>query len=212
MIKRKNKKDINDSLSFVKSFCENRITFKEFWDTYTNNNCIREMLLYDLSNFHLYTFRDYIVDINHIKSIDVSKLEIRLTIFRFLKNYLKSKDIEFCPFSPDEEMYSSICGIVPKWLKGQDLSYILELSNFDVDKHNINAIDELKRKIVDSFIYVNEPPKWLQSSEWPILKSGPMIFCGQSDDPDNPDFDGSSITYLFISNDKKVKREVIQFD
>ena len=50
-------------------------------------------------------------------------------------------------------MYNFICNIDPKWLRGQDLNYIIELSNISVDGLNLNTIkDALKRKILDSFI------------------------------------------------------------
>lgn len=214
MTKRKiNKKEKNEALNFIISFCENRISFNEFWVIFTQKHHVRELLLNDMSNFHIYTFRHYILDLDHIKTIDVSNIEIRLTIFRFLRNYLKSKNIDFCPFSPDEEIYNSICSVIPDWLEGQELNYFIKLFHLSDGIYISNELKEtFKRKIRDSFIYIDKPPKWLQSSEWPILNGVPMIFLNQSDEPDNPELESSSITYTFVSNDKKEEKKVIQFD
>ena len=58
--------------------------------------------------------------------------------------------------------------------------------------------------------YVNRPPKWLHSSEWPIGANGPMVFIKQSNYPNN--FDCDMIQFVFYDEHKKEEHIIIQED
>ena len=194
-------------------FCENKMSFDEFWKEYIENENIRKLLLNNLNNFHIYTFRDYIMDIENIKKIDITNLEIRLTIFRFLKNFLLSMGYKIESYSPDEYLYNLLSQAIPDWLRGQKMDIFINIfdnigPNLTIDQR----LKKLKQSICETFIFIDYPPKWLQTSEWPVVSGKPLIFCRQSQFPEDISHESNNIVYYFKNKEGDSTTEVVQFD
>jgi hypothetical protein len=124
-----------------------------------------------------------------------------------LREFLQKKGFEFNFSNNESEIYNLIMDVQPKWLDVESRYFSDITKNYKKD--NKKEIKELiKNKIKNDFIYIKNPPKWIQSPNWPIEDGEPLIFIGELD-MGNILHDTSKI-YVFYNKTKNVFKNIKQ--
>jgi hypothetical protein len=94
--------------------------------------------------------------------------------------FLKTKDIEATIPREDFAAVELKLSILPKWLEISD-DYFQKLVDASPYKSSKPREKWLKQELTRRFRYLNRPPRWLQSAEWPNCRGEPLTFIGQLD-------------------------------
>jgi hypothetical protein len=79
------------------------------------------------------------------------------------------------------DFYDLILELSPDWLAA-DPKYVKDHIMPQAQDRTGNELREwLTEQLLSEYRYVNKPPEWIQSPEWPHSKSGPLVFLGQID-------------------------------
>jgi hypothetical protein len=128
-----------------------------------------------------------------------------------IKDFLKKAEIAFNPANRFSNIYSLILKAVPDYLD-PPLEFITE----KIVPHESDLSDSKKKKLIkerlkELFKYLNKPPKWIQSPDWPIRDGKPLVFIGQLT-VDAPElFHDEGAVYLFFDPAKGDFETVAQF-
>ena len=69
----------------------------------------------------------------------------------------------------------------------------------------------LRKGVEEAFRYVSSRPDWIQNPDWPISRSGPMLFVGQVIAPPVPNiFHDDAAFYVFFEPSTGETRTVMQ--
>ena len=137
------------------------------------------------------------------ENIDLKFLYHRCEVFRVVKCYFLRRNIKVNFYNVDEILYSELIKIVPEYINIDDnwfVNNILNKCSFKVG--TIQRKEWISDKIKEYYKYAVIPPKWLQSSEWPIGEKGPLYFEKQSNNP-NTNMD-NFIDYYFYDGNKEI--------
>lgn len=125
-----------------------------------------------------------------------------------LAQFLSQRNISVTPSTKLAEQHHLLLSAQPKWLdiRGE---YAQQLLNAAPDILNKKELKEwLKNEILKQFQYVSNPPRWLQTPEWPIQNQQPLVFLGQLS-IENYFYDEAAV-YIFYNPQSKECTSLIQ--
>lgn len=201
---KKSKKELIEEIHTMKLFAEGAITVYDFWEEFNNNHKLKDLI-----------YNDKLLPIKNkpflYENLNLDFLYHRCEIFRVVKCYFMRRKIELNFNSDDEKTYSELLDNVPSYVD-IDSKWFLEnvLNKCTFPYGSKERKNFFKQTVKEMYRYVNRPPKWLHSSEWPIGANGPMVFIKQSNYPNN--FDCDMIQFVFYDEHKKEEHIIIQED
>jgi hypothetical protein len=122
--------------------------------------------------------------------------------------YLRQKNVEIEATDLYEKQADLLYKIQPSWLDvpGDFFAVLLGKHN---NKKGKDLEVALKNEIKEKFKYMNKPPRWLQSPQWPIIDDCPLFFIGQIDI--SKIRHDTAFAYLFHDESSKTYRVVEQY-
>ena len=196
LLKKKDTDLPTEAEKIMLSYAEGNITVYDFWKEFCNNDCLQNLI-----------YNDKKLPVKNkpflYENIDLKFLYHRCEVFRVVKCYLLRRNIKVNFYNVDEILYSELIKIVPDYINIDDnwfVNNILNKCSFKVG--TIQRKEWISDKIKEHYKYAVIPPKWLQSSEWPIGEKGPLYFEKQSNNP-NTNMD-NFIDYYFYDGNKEI--------
>lgn len=129
-----------------------------------------------------------------------------------IEDFLKKAEVQFRAAGRFRKIHSLILTSVPSHLDPP-----LEFLTEKVIPLESNLSDTQKKKLIKErlkalFKYIDKPPRWIQSPDWPIRDGKPLIFLGQIaiDAPEL--FHDTGAAYLFYDPDKREFETISQFN
>jgi hypothetical protein len=128
-----------------------------------------------------------------------------------IEDFLKKAEVVFHPAKRFGSIHRLILKGVPEYLD-PPLEFMTEkVVPLDSDLSDAKKTKLIKERLKEYFKYVDKPPKWIQSPDWPIRDGKPLIFVGQLS-IDAPElFHDKGAAYLFYDPAKEGFETVAQF-
>jgi hypothetical protein len=128
-----------------------------------------------------------------------------------IEDFLQKAEVSFRPVKRFGSRYSLILKAVPEYLD-PPLEFMTEkVIPVDSDLSDIQKKKLIKERLKEYFKYVDKPPKWIQSPEWPIRDGKPLVFVGQLSMDASELFHDKGAAYLFYDPDNGGFETVAQF-
>lgn len=125
-----------------------------------------------------------------------------------LARFLASKNVPVQPSPQAAEDYRLLLTAQPKWLD-VDVAFLQKLMAEAPPAATLKARKEwLQQRLLERFRYAHQPPRWLQSPQWPIGEHGPLVFLGQM--PVKDHFHDEAAVYVFHDPATGECRSVLQ--
>ncbi|MCA9621832.1 MAG: hypothetical protein KC731_22565 [Myxococcales bacterium] len=139
---------------------------------------------------------------------DFDEVESALAARAALASWLTRHGITHEQATDLAETYDTVLAAMPKWLdiRGEYLRCLLAEAG---DRSGVDLKKWLAQELEARFVFVEKPPRWLQSPAWPINENGPMRFLGQLAAGDS--FHDMGSVYVFIDPATAQVETVIQF-
>lgn len=218
------------ALGIMLSFAQGKMSTKDFWEHFKDNETIREILVkdkkrpiyrpeFDPGNFYekdKLKLRNELDEIYYfapeklLERIDINKLRDRDALYWIIRTYFIRRRIDVLEVrNQDAELNRFIHIMQPEWLGIEDEEFLIKMLNMAPKELSNNETEKWYReKLNEFFKYDDKPPKWIQNSEWPIIEGKPLVFLKQVDDPEN----NSRTLYYFYDSETKTETVVEQFD
>ena len=183
----------------MQNFMNGKLSTIEFWDLYTKDKTIKTLLLKDVNSASLkYLYNPITIE----EIFNPQSLNDRYGLFDMILTYLHKHKIPYQDNNADSKLIDFIHMCQPSWLDIRDeIFWTNILSNIDSNLSKSKKKIIVKEQILSMFKYIKNPPKWVQSPEWPFNENGvPLRFIKQSTD-------GDLVKYLFM--DEQTKKEVV---
>jgi hypothetical protein len=115
-----------------------------------------------------------------------------------IEDFLQKAEVTFHPAKRFGSVYRLILKAVPEYLD-PPLEFMTEkIVPVDRDLSDAKKTKLIKERLKEFFKYVDKPPKWIQSPDWPIRDGKPLVFVGQLS-IDAPElFHDKGAAYLFF--------------
>ena len=128
-----------------------------------------------------------------------------------IEDFLQKAEVGCRPAKRFGSLYSLILKAVPEYLD-PPLEFLIEkVVPSDGGLSDTQKKKVIKERLKEYFKYLDKPPKWIQSPDWPIRDGKPLVFVGQLS-IDAPDlFHDKGAAYLFYDPDKGDFETVAQF-
>jgi hypothetical protein len=102
-----------------------------------------------------------------------------LSVHGALSEFLDRKGVPYRATKAYAEFFDIILKAQPRWLNVRaDWLQRNVLDGAD-GRTGRELQDWLRVRLLELFRYRDKPPKWIQSPNWPIAESGPLVFLGQ---------------------------------
>ncbi len=169
---------MREELTTIISFVEGKISAKEFEQRlYANPSGFENLLNSDPNlppgyldqGVYLFIIQQ---SLNHIADV--------LNVYGELQNYLARNAIVSDAAKGYSQLFSDLLSAQPDWLNVLESDYFLkELLPGAGDRSGKELEHWVQDQLLERFRYVNEPPNWIQSEDWPINENGPLVFLGE---------------------------------
>jgi hypothetical protein len=128
-----------------------------------------------------------------------------------IEDFLQKAEVGFHPAKRFGSIYRLILKAVPEYLD-PPLEFMTEkVVPLDGDLSDAKKTKLIKERLKEYFKYVDKPPKWIQSPDWPIRDGKPLVFVGQLS-IDAPElFHDKGAAYLFFDPANGAFETVAQF-
>lgn len=114
-----------------------------------------------------------------------------------IEDFLQKAEVAFHPTKRFGSLYSLILKAVPDYLD-PPLEFMTEkVVPTDADLSDSQKKKLIKERLKEYFKYVDKPPKWIQSPDWPIREGKPLVFIGQLSIDARELFHDKGAAYLF---------------
>ncbi len=125
--------------------------------------------------------------------------------------FLGLAQVEFQPANRYTKILSLLLRAVPDYID-PPLEYLTEhIVPKDAALSDAQKKKQIKERLNQEFRCMGKPPKWIQSADWPISGSTPLVFVGQIA-IDAPDFfHDRGAAYLFFNPADGSNETVLQF-
>ncbi len=128
-----------------------------------------------------------------------------------IDDFLQKADVSFRPARRFGSLYSLILKAVPEYLDPPMEFMTEKIVPHESDLSDAKKVKLIKERLKEFFKYVEKPPKWIQSPDWPIRDGKPLVFLGQLS-VDAPElFHDKGAAYLFYDPAKGDFETVAQF-
>lgn len=115
---------------------------------------------------------------HHLIGLDYSNPGHLLEAQSALADLLECRGITVTPSPRPAEEHDLILSAQPRWLDA-DMSYLSGLLATAPAGSYKERKAWLRQQILELFRFRTRPPRWLQAPNWPLGRSGPMVFLGQ---------------------------------
>ena len=96
-----------------------------------------------------------------------------------VEGFLEKAEVRFHPAKRFGSIYRLILKAVPEYLD-PPLEFMTEkIVPLDSNLSDAQKTKVIKQRLKEYFKYVDKPPKWIQSPDWPIRDGKPLVFIGQ---------------------------------
>ncbi|HYF50907.1 MAG TPA: hypothetical protein VEJ63_15945 [Planctomycetota bacterium] len=184
--------DIPEALIPVVSFVEGRLPPLECEAALASSPALEKLLLeappispYSSVNVTLF---HYLIGLDYNDPSDI------LNAQDALRQFLAQHKIKVSPSREPSQLYDLLLSAQPKWLCA-DSSYLATLLKDAPDGSRTELRKWLQKRILERFKFVSDPPRWIQSPNWPIGPNGPLVFLGQISIPNY--FHDDAAAYVF---------------
>ena len=194
------------AIQIMKDFVEGRMSIQDFKVQFDKNPIIK-------NTFAIYPNRpcktecgyDYIP---YMEKKDINTRGGALCWQGFIEEFLKLNNYPCTPTEEYSQRFIFLLQIQPGWLDIIDETFLNEqiISKMPVGLTEPKQIKWCKDRIKELFRYDARPPRWVQSSEWPIVNSKPLVFKGQS----KTQKDDERVYFYFYDPDTGVEETVTQ--
>ena len=169
------------SIQVMQAFVEGKINIQAFKHEFDTNPLLKMTLRNDpLCPKDTYYLLPEDKDIiRHLEMIDWSKTGGQLNVWGEVERFLLRYKRQFTPTNYYRNRHSFLLAIQPRWL---------DITNEDyLNSHVISKIPNdittktkkvawCKSRLKELFQYDKNPPRWVQSPEWPIIDGKPLVF------------------------------------
>ena len=208
--------DKEEAIEVMKSFASGQITAEEFWEKFKADETIKNILVKDEEKWEIplalesgYNWSSWA---EHIYKGPMNFQSYRETehLHWIIRKYILRNHMPFVFGTFYTDRYMFLVNIQPSWLDTDNEEF---LKNEIVNKipaemkTKSQKIKWCRNKIKEYFRYDRSPPRWIQSSEWPILNGKPLVFKRQS--KEGPSDEG--VDFYFYDPDTKEETVVTQF-
>jgi len=115
-----------------------------------------------------------------------------------IEDFLQKAEVTFHSAKRFDGIYRLILKAVPDYLDPPLEFLTEEIVPLDDDLSDAQKTKLVKQRLREYFKYVDKPPKWIQSPDWPIRDGKPLVFVGQLP-IDAPElFHDKGVAYLFF--------------
>lgn len=128
-----------------------------------------------------------------------------------IEDFLQKAEVAFTPAKRFGNLYRLILKAVPDYLDPPTEFLTEKVVPTDDGLSETKKTKIIKDRLKELFKYLDKPPKWIQSPDWPIRDGKPLIFIGQLS-VDAPElFHDRGAAYLFYDPGKGDFETVAQF-
>jgi hypothetical protein len=183
------------AIETIKRFVAGEITPHEFRDRIYNDDTFETLLTNDP---HL-TASDYVFSsgsaYHFVLAQDYDDPGGVLNAHGALCDFLDRNDIEYSTSDQYSGFYDLILDAQPAWL-AVDSKYVADhILPGAAGRSGSELKQWLAAELTSRFRYINQPPTWIQSPDWPIGDNGPLVFLGQLEIKDY--FHDDASAYVF---------------
>ena len=128
-----------------------------------------------------------------------------------IEDFLQKAEVAFTPAKRYGSLHRLILKAVPDYLDPPREFMTEKVVPTDDELSETKKTKIIKDRLKELFKYLDKPPKWIQSPDWPIRDGKPLIFIGQLS-VDAPElFHDRGAAYLFYDPGKGNFETVAQF-
>lgn len=128
-----------------------------------------------------------------------------------VEEFLKKAEVSFHSARRYGSLYSLILKAVPSYLDPPMEFMIEKVVPTEGDLSDTKKSKFIKERLKELFKYLDKPPKWIQSPDWPIREGKPLVFFGQIPINAPELFHDTGAAYLFYDPVKGDFETVAQF-
>ena len=165
------------ALDIIIKFVEGKMTVKEFQEELRTNDDLVKVLSDNIaiSSAHLTGESLY----EYIEKNSLNTLHGLVNNLGNLREFLKTKQIQFKFNEEPLKLYRLMCDVQPSWIELPSWYIDKLLKDFE-NKTGKELKDSMKAQIIQDFKYLKKP-RWLQSPNWLFVDERPLLFIGQLD-------------------------------
>ena len=166
-----------NTLQLIKSFVEGSCEPSEFFEKLTTQKEIENFLS---SETDIPSYASEGNDYLYLIGLDFSDFGDISSAQEILSFILKQKNIEHRVDEKYAKIYKALLKTEPKWINIK-INHYKELI-LEYQTNGTKGIEKyIKNNITPNYKYINNPPHWLQSPNWPLSNGTPLVFVGQID-------------------------------
>jgi hypothetical protein len=128
-----------------------------------------------------------------------------------IEDFLQKAEVSFNAAKRFGSLYRIILKAVPDYLDPPMEFMTEKVTPTDADLSDTKKTKIIKDRLKELFKYVEKPPKWIQSPDWPIREGKPLVFIGQLPINAPEFFHDKGAAYLFFEADGGGFETVTQF-
>jgi hypothetical protein len=166
------------NLDFIKRYLEGELSDDIFFEGIYKDQELQNILEHE-KDIPPYTNEGSLLQFLLIGG-NAKKLEFIIDVKDVLRQFLVKKNVKFIYSEKSNDIYNILLKYQPKWLDINPEYFSTIIKNYN-GKNKKEIKEEIREKIKNDFIYMKNPPKWLQSPNWPIENGQPLIFIGELD-------------------------------
>lgn len=115
-----------------------------------------------------------------------------------IERFLQTAGVDFRPARRYRDIHSLILKAVPEYLD-PPLEFMIEkIIPLDAALNETQKRRLIKERLKECFRYLEKPPKWIQSPDWPITDGKPLVFIGQIAIGPSDLFHDTGAAYVFF--------------
>lgn len=184
---------MNNALLKIKEFIEHQITPKEFEKLIYNSEPLKG-LIEEYADYQNYM--NGLSAYEYLTTLNFSKIEHIVNAIDILEKILNKNKVSYKSDDYYQKKFNLILGAIPSWVPDH-----IDLINSLYEQYKPNKTSEFKKVILDTFVYYNKKPKWIQSPDWIINENNqPMIFIEQIDV--SKIYHDKTFLYVFLDKEK----------
>ena len=200
---------MNESaLDTIKRFVAGHITPQEFRDRLYNDDTFETLLTNDPdltpSNYVFSSGSAYhfVIAQNYDDPGGV------LSAQGALCDFMDRNNIDYSKTDRYSDLYDLILDAQPEWLAVESQYVADQIMPHAGNRSGSELQQWLASEFRARFRYIDQPPKWIQSPNWPIGENGPLVFLGQLDIKDYLHDDAAA--YVFHDQQSGCCETIIQ--
>jgi hypothetical protein len=129
----------------------------------------------------------------------------------FIEEFLTLAEVVYKPARRYGKVYDLILSTLPNYIAPPIEFLIEKIVPTDDGLSDSKKKQIIKERLSNTFQFAGKPPKWLQSSEWPIENGAPLFFIGQLKISVPKFFHDEGMAYLFYNAENGEYETITQF-